>query len=156
MMMKKILCVVCAAVVTLSGPAVAARIYNKGLIQLRDPWTRVTPPGAEIAVGYLEVRNTGKEPDRIVSASSPAAARVELHVTAREGNVMKMREVPAFELPARKHLVLRPGGAHFMLVGLKQPLLKGQHIPLMLRFERAGEVRVELEVQAAGAVKPHH
>jgi copper(I)-binding protein len=43
-----------------------------------------------------------------------------------------------------------------MLVGLKQPLLKGQHVPLTLRFERAGEVHVVLEVMASGAAKPHH
>jgi copper(I)-binding protein len=67
-----------------------------------------------------------------------------------------MRETPGLELPARKHLVLRPGGSHLMLVGLKQPLLKGQRIPLTLRFERAGEVHVELEVLASGAAKPHH
>lgn len=154
--MNRILCAVCVAAALLPGPAAAARIYNKGLIQLRDPWTRATPPGAEVVAGYLEVRNTGKEADRIVGASSPAAARVELHVTAREGAATKMKEAPALELSARKHLMLRPGGAHLMLIGLKQPLLKGQHIPLSLRFERAGEMHVELEVMAASAEKPRH
>lgn len=153
--MNRMLGIVCIVAAALSDPASAARIYNKGLIQLRDPWTRAVPPGTEVAAGYLEVRNAGKEADRIVGASSPAAERVELHVTRREGNDMKMREAPVFELPARKHLVLRPGGAHFMLVGLRQPLLKGQRIPLTLQFERAGDVRVELEVRAGGAAKPH-
>src|SRR5689334_18092978 len=152
--MKKLLCVACAAAVLLADPAAAARIYNKGLIQLRDPWTRATPPGTEVAGGYVEIRNTGKEADRLVSAWSPAAARVELHVMSRDGGVMKMREAAAFEMPPRKHLTLNPGGPHLMLVGLKQQLLKGQHIPITLRFERAGEVRVELEVQASGAAKP--
>ena len=154
--MKKLVCVACAAAVLLAGPAAAARIYNKGLIQLRNPWTRATPPGAEVAAGYVEIRNSGKEADRLVAASSPAAARVELHVMSRDGGVMKMRESAGFEMPPRKHLTLKPSGPHLMLVGLKQPLLKGQHIPLTLRFERAGEVRVELEVQSSGAAKPHH
>jgi copper(I)-binding protein len=154
--MRKLLCAVCAAALLLADPAGAARIYNKGLIQLRDPWVRPTPPGADVAAGYVEIRNSGKEADRLVAASSPAAARVELHVTSREGGVMKMREAPGFETPPRKLLSLKPNGPHLMLVGLKQPLLKGQHIPLLLRFERAGEVRVELEVRSSGAAKPHH
>jgi periplasmic copper chaperone A len=153
--MKQLLCAACAAAILLADPAAAARVYNKGPIQLRNPWTRATPPGAEIAGGYVEIRNSGKEADRLVAASSPAAARVELHVMSHEGGVMKMREAPGLEMPPRKLLTLKPGGPHLMLVGLKQPLLKGQHIPLMLRFERAGEVRVELEVQASGAAKPH-
>lgn len=69
---------------------------------------------------------------------------------------MKMREAPGFEMPPRKLFSLKPGGPHLMLVGLKQPFLKGQHIPLVLRFERAGEVRIDLEVQSSGAAKPHH
>lgn len=154
--MNKLLLAACAAVLLLAEPAAATRIYNKGLIQLRNPWTRATPPGADVAGGYLEIRNTGKEADRLIAASTPAASRVELHVTSRERGVAKMRETPGFELPPRKLLVLRPGAAHLMLVGLRQPLLKGQHIPIILRFERAGEVRVELEVQASGAAKPHH
>jgi len=153
--MKKLLCAACAAAVLLAGPATASRIYNKGLIQLRNPWTRATPPGAEVAAGYVEIRNSGKEADRLVAAWSPAAARVELHVMTRDGGVMKMREAAGFEMPPRKLLSLKPSGPHLMLVGLKQPLLKGQHIPVTLRFERAGEVRVELEVQASGAAKPH-
>jgi copper(I)-binding protein len=154
--MKKLLCAACAVAILLADPAAAARIYNKGLIQLRNPWTRATPPGAEVAAGYVEIRNSGKEADRLVAAWSPAAARVELHVMSRDGGVMKMREAAGFQMPARKPLSLKPGGPHLMLVGLKQPLLKGQHIPITLRFERAGEVRVEMEVQASGSAKPHH
>jgi periplasmic copper chaperone A len=154
--MKKLLYAAFAAAILLADPAAAARIYNKGLIQLRDPWTRATPPGAEVAAGYVEIRNTGKEADRLVAASSPAAARVELHVMSHDGGVMKMREAPGFPTPPRKTVTLKPGGSHLMLTGLKQPFLKGQHIPITLRFERAGEVHVELEVRASGAAKPHH
>ena len=43
----------------------------------------------------------GAAADRLVGASSPAAARVELHVhITSEGGVMKMREVPGYDVPA--------------------------------------------------------
>ena len=148
--------VACVAIgVTAQAPA-AAHGYGKGELHVRHPWTRATPPGAKVAAGYLEIRNSGKEPDRVLGAFTPVAERVELHVMAREGEVMKMREVENFAVPARQRLTLRPGGPHLMIVGLKKPLAKGERIPLTLRFERAGEVQVEVEVQAADSRKPHH
>jgi len=154
--MEKIFIATCVAFVAFASPLAAAHGYIKGNIEVRHPWTRATPPGAEVAAGYLEIRNTGKEPDRVIGASTPAAERVELHMTASEKGVMKMREVTSVEAPARKRQVLRPGGTHLMIVGLKKPFVKGQRIPLTLRFERAGDVHVELEVQVGGANKPHH
>jgi len=146
----------CIAIAAFASPAAAAHGYVKGTIEVRHPWTRATPPGAEIAAGYLEIRNMGREPDRMIGASTPVAERVEFHTTTREQGIMKMREVTSVEAPARKRQVLRPNGTHLMLVGLRKPFVKGQRIPLTLRFERAGDVHVELEVQVGGSTKPHH
>ncbi len=138
------------------GPPAAAHGYGAGDLQVRHPWTRATPPGATVAAGYLEVRNSGQQPDRVVGASTPAAERVEFHVQVQEGDVLKMREMKDFGVPARQRLTLRPGGSHLMLIGLKQPLVKGGRVPLTLRFERAGELQIELEVQPLDSRKPHH
>jgi periplasmic copper chaperone A len=51
-------------------------------------------------------------------------------------------------------VTLRPGGLHLMLIGLSGSLREGETVPVVLRFERAGELRVELSVQAAGAREP--
>jgi copper(I)-binding protein len=153
---SKVFIAACVAIVAFASPPAAAHGYIKGFIQVRHPWTRVTPPGAEVAAGYLEIRNTGRETDRVIGASTPVADRVELHVMASEQGIMKMREATSFEVPARKRLVLRPGGTHLMIVGLRKPFVKGQRIPLTLRFERGGDVHIELEVQAGGSTKPHH
>ena len=42
-----------------------------------------------------------------------------------------------------------------MLVDLKAPLKQGTKVPLTLRFEKAGEMKVELEVRALGASRGH-
>ncbi len=47
--------------------------------------------------------------------------------------------------------MLRPGGLHVMLIDLTAPLQPGQTIPLTLRFEKAGEVTVQVAVRPAGA-----
>lgn len=130
--------------------------HEKGEIQVRHPWSRATPPGAKVGVAYMEIRNGGSQPDRLLAISTKVAQRVEMHVTEREGEVMKMRQVKSFEIPARESYALRPGGSHLMLVDLAQPLKKGERFTMTLRFERAGEMPIELEVQEAGSRQPRH
>jgi copper(I)-binding protein len=138
------------------GIAAWAHNHEKGDIEVRQPWSRATPPGAKIGVAYMEIRNAGAQPDRLLSASTGVARRVELHVTQREGDVTRMRQVQSFEIPAGERFVLRPGSSHLMLVDLARPLRQGERFPMTLRFERAGELRVELEVQELGARQPKH
>ena len=138
-------------------PALAfAHSYEKGELRVRHPWTRATPPGAKVAAGYLEIRNSGKKPDRLIGAASPLARKVEMHVTSHEDGIARMREVKVMEIPAGQRLELRPSGGHLMLVDLSRPLAKGERVPVTLRFETAGEVPVELEVEALGSHHPRH
>jgi copper(I)-binding protein len=66
-----------------------------------------------------------------------------------------MREVKGYEIPANGSFELKPGGAHLMLVDIKQPLKEGDRVALTLKFARAGEVKTELVVQK-GASAPAH
>jgi copper(I)-binding protein len=130
--------------------------HEKGDIQVRHPWSRATPPGANVAVGYMEIRNAGNQPDRLIAAYTSMAKRVEMHITQREGEVMRMRQVQGFDIPARERVTLRSGGSHLMLVDIAQPLKKGERFTMRLRFERAGEMDVELEVQERGSRHARH
>jgi copper(I)-binding protein len=119
-------------------------------VQVEKPWARATPPGAEVAGGYLLIRNAGAAADRLVAASSAAAAKVELHVHVNDNGVMKMREVKGYDVPAKGNFELKPGGAHLMFLGLKKPFAEGDRIPVTLKFEKAGEVAIELAVGKVG------
>ena len=141
--------VFCAAL--LAGSAWA---QTQGNLEIEQPWARATPPGASVGGGYATVRNAGAEPDKLIGASSPAADHVELHVMSMDNGVMRMRQVPSFEVPAHGELTLKPGGNHLMFLGLKQPFKAGEKVPVKLRFEKAGEVEVQLEVGAMGASAP--
>ena len=124
-------------------------------VSVEQPWTRATPPGAKVGAGFMRLRNAGAA-DRVVGASSPVAGRIEMHVTLREGDVMKMREMKSFEIPAGGSFELKPGGAHLMLLDLKRPLKKGEKVPLTLKLEKGGEVKAELTVEELGARQPAH
>lgn len=96
---------------------------------------------------YVTLSNTGAQPDSLVSASSDAAQTVELHEVKNEGGVMKMRPVSTIPIPANGKTELKPGGYHIMLLGLTHDLKAGDRIPVTLKFERGGELRVEASVK---------
>ena len=124
-------------------------------VTVENAWARATPPGAKIAAGYLTIRNAGAA-DKLVSASSPAAEKVETHVTVKDGDISRMREVKGYAVPAKGKLELSPAGSHLMLVNIKAPLKEGDKVPLVLRFEKAGEVRAELAVRPLGTTGQEH
>ena len=111
-------------------------------IEIENAWARATPPGAETAAGYMTIRNKSSSPDHLVSAASPLAARVEMHVHLHDGDVMRMRQVKGYDIPANGSLELKSGGAHLMFVDIKRPFKEGEKIPVVLRFEHAGEMKV--------------
>ena len=125
-------------------------------VEIENAWSRATAPGASVAAGYLIVRNKGASPDRLVGARSPAAAKVETHVTVREGDIMRMREVKGYDLPPGAAFELKPGGAHLMFVDVRRPFKEGDRIPVTLRFERAGEKTVEFRVGRLGPPAHRH
>jgi copper(I)-binding protein len=127
-----------------------------GQVEVEKPWIRATAPGVKIAAGYLTVRNKSPSPDRLVGGSSPVAARVETHVHIKDGEILRMREVKGYDIPASGSFELRPGGAHLMLVDLKGPLKGGDKVPVVLKFERAGEVKVDFEVRPLGGGSTEH
>lgn len=130
-------------------------VTELGALRIVNPWTRAAGQGMQ-GGGFLVIRNTGAMPDRLLSANSPAAGRIELHTHIRDGDVMRMRPVQDIQVPPNGEVSLQPGGLHLMLIGLTQPMNMGQAIPVTLRFEQAGEVSIQLAVQAAGARTPAH
>ena len=125
------------------------------VIEVSQAWARATTSTARVGGVFLTMTATGGS-DRVVSASSPVAERVELHETIREGDVMKMREVLHLSVRPDQPTVLKPGGHHIMLIGLKQQLKRGATFPLTITFERAPSVTTTVTVQAAGASMPGH
>jgi hypothetical protein len=126
-------------------------------VEIAEPWIRATPPGAKVAAGYMTIRNKSAQPERLLGGSSPAAAKVETHVQVKDGDILRMREVKGFEIPANGSFELKPGGAHLMLVDPRKPLKEGEKVPVVLKFEKSGEVKVEFEVRPlAASASGHH
>lgn len=124
-----------------SGTAVAS-----GALRIEGAWARPGDAGGISAV-YLVVSNTGETADALVAAQSEVAQVVELHQSRMAGDVMQMRPVERVEVPAGGRVELAPGGYHMMLIGLRRELRPGERFPIILRFERGGEITVDVEVR---------
>ena len=125
-----------------------------GGIEVKDGYVRSSNP--KVAAAFMGLSNTGAEDDRLVSASSDSAKRVELHTHKMVGEVMKMIEVEeGFAVPAGGMAMLERGGNHVMLMGLVEPLKQGDEVEVILTFEKAGEVPLTLVVDNERKVKGH-
>lgn len=148
---------VMAAILVVTPAFAHNGVTHLGALNISLPFTRATLPNAPVGGGFLTIENEGPEPDRLISASSPAATDVQVHEMAMEGDVMKMRPLAdGLELPAGETVVLSPGGFHLMFLGLKQAFVEGETVPVTLVFEKAGTVELALPVlgSAADAAAP--
>jgi copper(I)-binding protein len=127
----------------------AASLAAAATIEVRDAWIRTPPPGAPTAAGYATLVNHEISSDRLMGARS-AAADVALHQMSMAGGVMRMRPVTGgLPIGASASVSLTPGGYHLMLTGLKAPLKPGQHVRIVLQFQRAGNVPADFVVRDA-------
>ena len=139
----------------LGAALLAAGAASAGDIQVAAPWSRATAKGASVGAGYLTIVNKGSAPDTLVSASTKAAASVEIHAMSLDNGVMTMRALPdGLEIKPGETVTFKPGGYHLMLMGLTKPLVQGENIDLTLNFAKAGPVTVSLPVGAIGATAP--
>ena len=128
--------------------------FRVGQIKVENPYTRATVAGQKVAGGFMKIENKGAA-DQLISASSPIAAEMQLHTMSMEGNVMKMREVKAIDVPANGSVDLKPGGLHLMFMDIKAPLKAGESVPVKLKFQKAGELEIKVPVRELGGGSSH-
>jgi periplasmic copper chaperone A len=146
--------ILAASLVALSAlsSAAGALDYKAGALEIGSPWSRAVPKGAKVAVGYMTIKNTGTEPDRLVGGATPVAGGFMVHEMTMDKGVMKMRPLASgLEIKPGETVELKPGSFHIMITDLKQPIQRGKPFKATLKFEKAGNVDVDFAVEAAGA-----
>jgi copper(I)-binding protein len=135
-----------AASLTVMSFLVQAQEVKKGELTISGQFARF--PGA-MGGGFMTITNAGAA-DRLVAASSPVTPTMELHTHVREGDMMRMRKVDAIDVPAKGKVELKPGGFHVMFINVKDVPKVGATVPVTLRFEKAGDVTVNVPVREPG------
>ena len=123
----------------------AALAQTAAAVKVDGAWARATVQGQMGTGAFMTL--TAKDGTRLVGVASPVAGVAEVHEMKMEGDIMKMRVVPALDLPAGKKVELRPGGYHVMLMDLKTPLAKDSTVPVTLLFKDAKGLESKLELK---------
>ena len=138
-----------------TAAAAAETAVTAGDLTIATPWTRQAPPGATMGAGYLTITNTGTEPDRLLDGTAQFAERVAMHTMTMRDGMMRMAPMEGGLLVGPGETVtLAPGGDHIMFEEMTASPKAGERVPVRLRFERAGEVEVEMSVAGIGASRP--
>ncbi|MGI9274912.1 MAG: copper chaperone PCu(A)C [Endozoicomonas sp.] len=112
-------------------------------IELIEATARATTPGMSTSAAYMIIRNTGREVLQLEALESPVANRTELHTTVMQDGAMKMQQVEDFQVKPGEEAVLKPGGYHVMLMGLKKAIAAGDKVPVTLTFTNGNNITVE-------------
>lgn len=137
----------------------AASAHAQVNVTVKDAWVRATVPTQKATGAFMQLQ--AAKDSKFVSASAPLTPNVEVHEMAMQGDVMRMRQVQAIELPAGKTVELKPGGYHIMLLNLKAQVKEGETVPFTLVFEGKDGKRETVEVKApvkslTNQAKPAH
>ncbi len=118
-------------------------------IEVKNAWIRTPPPGAPTAAGYATITNRAISSDRLTGAFTERGdQRRPAPDVEEQGGVMRMRPIPGgLAIGASATVTLSPNGRHLMLIGLKGPLKAGQHVSVVLQFQRAGQVAADFVVR---------
>jgi periplasmic copper chaperone A len=130
----------------------SAQEYKANSIEVDQPWSTATPRGADVAAGYMTIKNTGTEPDRLTGGSTPVAGKVEVHEMTMENGIMRMRPLSSgLEIKPGQTVELKPNSFHLMLENLKEPIQQGKPFKATLTFAKAGAIDVNFVVGPIGA-----
>jgi copper(I)-binding protein len=144
----------------------ASLLFSAGLfagvadhVSVQDPYVRLAPPNAPATGAFMVIKNNGDKDIKVLKADNPLSRATELHTHLNDGGVMRMRPVAAIDIKAGGEAVLKPGGLHVMMIGLKAPMKEGDVVPITLSFDDGSSKQVEARVlrpMAAGMPMMDH
>ncbi|MER6629891.1 copper chaperone PCu(A)C [Streptomyces sp. NPDC000987] len=124
-------------------------------VTVKDPWVKATDSAMTGVFGTL-VNTTGSKVT-VVSATSTAAKKTELHEVADVDGKMVMRpKEGGFTVPARGTHQLQPGADHLMLMGLAKEVKPGDEVTVTLTFEDGRSLRFTAVAKAFAGGKENY
>lgn len=125
-------------------------------LRISDAWARETVAGQTSTAAYFTISNRGTADDRLLSIAASEPATATIHTTDSSGSISRMRELSSgLAAPAGSTIELKPGGTHVMMMGLGGPLRRGETLKLRLRFEKSGEIPIDVRVAPASGPEGH-
>lgn len=137
-----------AVVMTVVSVKLSPLDQSDASFAVEEPYLRSSMSTSTTAAAFMVLRNMTGTDDRLVAVRSDLPGQVELHTHSQDVNgVMRMSEIEGgVPLPDGAVHSFARGGDHLMFMGLEEPLMQGQLVPVTLVFEQAGDVEIIVPV----------
>jgi periplasmic copper chaperone A len=138
------------------GPATNAHkatvpAHERLSIDVNNAWIPEQPPGTDVAAAYFTISNMGHDPVVLVGVSCPLAKSATLHQSMVMQGESMMRPVKGIEVRPTQIVTLAPDGLHVMLDGVRERLVIGERVPLVLHFAGGAQYRITAQVRPLGS-----
>lgn len=133
MIKTRLLALAVLALNTFAAPALADTLH------VRDAWIPVYGDTVRNAPVFLTLLNMSDTNDRLLGASSDAAARVSIQAMGVADDALRTHTLDAVALPVGVPVTLNPGGVWLLLEDIHTPLRVRALYTVKLMFEHAGE-----------------
>lgn len=134
-----------AAALALGLPALA-----DGPLAIESAWLREPPPGRPMLALYMNLRNTGAAPLRLIGVRVDGSEGAGIHQSLVEDGMMRMRDVETLEIAPGASILFEPGGYHVMVFGVTAAPRAGTGLGFCLRLEGGAEQCGTARVKALG------
>ena len=91
---------------------------DPGALVFEDARIRLPVPGSDKSVGYFQLTNTTGADISISSAEAVGVRTIEFHTMTMDGDMMRMRRLSEFLVPAGERVAFVSGGKHLMMFGV--------------------------------------
>ena len=126
-------------------------------LTLENFWVRAMPPGQPMTAGYGKIINSSDGPTTILGASVTFADKVELHETITVNDAVRMQPMGNLTLEAGESLMLTPGGAHLMIMGITTMPSEGANVALCVQTsDEEACTKAPVMRQAPATMDMHH
>jgi copper(I)-binding protein len=131
---------------TLALAFIMSACNTPGEMEVHQAWVRPTAQGENAAV-YLTIHNHSDVDDELTGATTTITDAVEIHESKAENAVMQMNMVNSVPIASDEEIIFKPGGLHIMLTDIKEELVLGEHMGLVLHFKNHEDIVVEVHIE---------
>jgi len=143
----RLLCMLLLLAVAIAPSVAEAHSHKRKGLEIVHPWTSATlTAGAAVAV-CMKIKNRSGAPERLIGASTAAAMKTELVEGGGEGGAGVPKPVAAILIAPGTDTALARNGPHLLLSGMKRRLNAYESFKLVLVFEKAGRITVDVAVE---------
>lgn len=130
--------------------------HKDGGIVVKNAWVREAPPVSPVLAGYMVIENHTADTKDLVSVTSSAFQKIEIHQTIHKDGVASMKAQNKLSIAAEGKVELKPGGTHLMLINPAKRLKTGDSVSFTLKFANGSKTIISAPVKKAGATAAQH